>query len=179
MIRRFLQHITHAWLPPARVIFDREGKDPYLSRWYLLGRPTMADGSEPFNETGQPREGIVAAAGLGIYLHRFHKGDGSAELHNHPWEWALSFVLAGGYSEERINDFGSAACGSMVRRRHVGPGSVNLLLSGDFHRVDLYEHDAWSLFVTGPKFQGWGFLDRVTFEFVGWREYIAKVRAKL
>jgi hypothetical protein len=45
-----------AKLPPPRVIFDRAGRSPYLSRYYLVGAPKMADGSNPFDATGAPRQ---------------------------------------------------------------------------------------------------------------------------
>src|SRR5271170_2836454 len=88
-------------LPPPRVIYDREGVSPYLSRYYLRGRPTMPDGSEPFAEDGAPKRGAIFPDRIHVYLHKFHRGDSDEALHNHPWLWSRSFVLAGGYIEER------------------------------------------------------------------------------
>lgn len=169
MIRALLHWITDRLSPP-RVIFDRSGVTPYLSRWYLTARPKMPDGSEPF-ANGQVRPGIEWPEGVGVYLHRFHQSDDDSALHNHPWRWAISLVLAGGYEEER-------RWGSQVFRRIVKPFTINVIRDSDFHRVDLCEHDAWSLFIAGPKISSWGFWDRYTNEFVEWREFITRKRGE-
>ena len=43
-----------------------------------------------------------------------------------------------------------------------------------FHRVDLLEDDAWSLFLVGPKTKSWGFWDRVTGQYTEWREFLRR-----
>ena len=131
-------------LPPPRVIYDRLGKTPYLSRYYVLGGARTPDGSAPFDATGHPKKSTVFRDGINIFLHRFHRGDDDTALHNHPWRWAVSLVLVGGYSEERRR-------GNDVDRREVRPLSLNIIRANDFHRVDLLEHDCWSLFVAGPR----------------------------
>lgn len=108
-----------ATLPPPRVITDREtGGRPYLSRYYLFGK--SRDGAD---ESGSP-------VPFNVFLHRFHRSDDDGALHSHPWEWAVSFVLVGGYSEER-------RVGDEVERREVRPFSFNVITDEDFHRVDL------------------------------------------
>lgn len=102
-----------------------------------------------------------------VMLHRFRRSDADQELHNHPWSWAVSLVLSGGYSEERMHRSGA------VYRRSVWPGRFNLIFSDTFHRVDLFGRDCWTLFVTGPRTQSWGFLDRDTGKFTPWREFVA------
>lgn len=176
MMRETLLALTSR-LPPPRVIYDRDGRSPYLSRWYLTGRPTMPDGSEPFDAFGAPRNGVVwdarpsalRMAGVAVYLHRFHRSDEAIEMHSHPWKWAVSLMLAGGYSEERRR-------GQFVVRRDVMPGALNVITSDTYHRVDLLESDAWSLFMVGPKVSSWGFWDRFTGDVVPWRNYIATRR---
>lgn len=171
LIRRAL-HALVGLLPAPRVIFDRAGTSPYLSRYYVTPGPRMPDGSSPWNATGGPREGIVwPQRELGVYLHRFHRGDDDQELHNHPWKWAVSFILAGGYREERRTK------DDRVETRVVLPGDVNVIRGDDFHRVDLLEEDAWSLFIAGPKASSWGFWDRFSKGFLPWREFIAWKRS--
>lgn len=52
---------------------------------------------------------------------------------------------------------------------HDHPGRFNLLLPGQFHRVELRrERPAWTLFVHGPKIRKWGFLDSTTGAFRFW-----------
>jgi len=169
VVGRLLAKLS-ARLAPPRVIYDRAGRSPYLSRYYLFGGPTMPDGSPPFEADGATRVGCAwPARGFGLYLHRFHRGDDDAELHNHPWRVAVSIILAGGYHEER-------RVGERVERRLVKPGDVNVIFADDFHRVDLVEDEAWSLFVAGPKLQGWGFWDRVSGRFTPWRQFITAKR---
>lgn len=166
---RFLVESIAARLPTPRVIYDREGGSPYLSRYYLTQRPRMPDGSAPFDPHGDPKSGVFWPDGVGLYLHRFHRSDDDGALHNHPWRWSLSLILVGGYSEERRR-------GTRVERRFVGPGSLNFIRATDFHRVDLVERDAWSLFLAGPKVGSWGFWDRASGITTPWRDFIATKR---
>lgn len=165
-MRRALRRLT-LHLPRPRIIWNRGGTVRYLSRFYLFGSPRMPDGSQPFDSHGNPREGVEwPAGGTGVYIHRFHRGDDDLALHNHPWKWAVSIVLAGGYREElRTAD-------DRVVTRVVRPGDVNVIRHETFHRVDLIENDAWTLFIAGPKVASWGFWDRNTRIFWPWREFL-------
>lgn len=89
----------------------------------------------------------------GIYLHKFFMGDKDRHLHNHPWRWSFSLVLTGGYDEERLVE-------DTVKTRRVSPGRLNLLTGNTFHRISLVDagYGAWTLFCSGPKVKGWGFL---------------------
>lgn len=138
-----------------RRIMDREGGTVYLERYYLFGGPS--------------EDGEWADAPIGVFLHRFRRSDDDVELHNHPWEASVSFILAGGYVEER-------RVGDEVVTRRLEPFSVNIIAADDFHRVDLLESDAWTLFVVGRKAQSWGFWNRVTKVTMPWREFIARKR---
>lgn len=122
-------------------------KKPYLSRYFFFG-----DERKYFNP----------------FLHYFHASDkdkdddGTLLLHNHPWTWSISIILWGGYSEERRQPDGS------ITRKTYRPGSINFIRRNTFHRVDLLEDGAWSLFITGwrPKEKlgssNWGFWNRKT-----------------
>jgi hypothetical protein len=149
-------------LSAPRVITGRDATDEYLSRWYIKGqKPTVNDQGNP---VGEHRP----ADDLEIYLHKFHRSDNDGALHNHPWQWAFSVVLAGGYSEER------RAPDNTVYRKNVFPLSVNGVRHGDFHRVDLFEGDAWSIFVVGPRVTSWSFWDRHTNQETPWREFLGQ-----
>ena len=171
--RKILTWVASRMRPP-RVIRDALGQDAYLSRYYLVRhqRPFTVDGSEPFDSMGLPKPTTAwPKSRWGLYLHHFHRSDADLELHNHPWRWAVSLVLAGGYSEERRVEDGD---GWRVARRRLGPWRLNFLTADTFHRVDLLERDAWTIFLVGPKAQGWGFWDRETGEYTPWREFIAR-----
>lgn len=128
--------------------FETEG-DSYLSRYLLF------------------QVGDIA-----VQLHKFHRGDQDVELHNHPWKWAVSLILAGGYREER--KIGESN-GANVWTKTFRPGSINLLRGDAFHRVDMLDAQigCWTLFVSGPKTQSWSFWNRKTGELTPWRNFLA------
>jgi hypothetical protein len=70
----------------------------------------------------------------------------------------VSLVLTGGYIEERRMKDGSIAC------IEVRPWTLNCLTANTYHRVDLIkpEEGCWTLFLRGPRVQGWGFWNRET-----------------
>jgi hypothetical protein len=161
-------------------IFERPGvvagqhDAPYMLRIYLL----KSEDARTFR-SGDP----------GPYLHYFFRSDADRDLHNHPWQWALSLILRGEYREH--TDWGA---------EDYRAGSTNMLLAGTFHRVELPrrcgfaagspvdrsfltyhgadslpEQGAWTLFLAGPKHDaGWGFSDEETGEFVPAAEYHAE-----
>lgn len=149
MLRRLLHWFASKY-PASRVIYDRGGVSPYLSRWYLHDH----------------RRG----KGIAVFLHKFHRGDDDMECHNHPWRWSIAIILSGGYVEERRE-------GDRVVSRIVRPGTINAIRATDFHRVDLLSDESWSLFIAGPKTgKSWGFWNRFTNEFTPWREFITRKR---
>jgi|HubBroStandDraft_2_1064218.scaffolds.fasta_scaffold00001_7 hypothetical protein len=182
-MRTALTWVTSKMAPP-RVIYDRAGGSPYLSRWYLYGSPKASDGKPVFNWDGNPRSGITwtdRTGPLAIYLHRFHRGDDDLDLHSHPWLWSVSLILAGGYREERRafhGKWGDMGTVWHVAERVLRPGMFNVIRGDDFHRVDLLEEDAWSLFFAGPRVSSWSFWDRWTGETTPWREFIARKRGE-
>lgn len=157
-------------LDEPRVIFDREGGSPYLSRWYLLREKPKDDeslkgqSSSDYNPDGTPSAAIKSRP-FDLYLHRFHRGDDDQALHNHPWSWAVSLILSGGYTEER-------RVGDKVERRIFRPFSINIIRGDDYHRVDLLDHDCWSLFLVGPKVSTWYFWDRQLKARMQWKKFI-------
>jgi hypothetical protein len=140
----------------------------------------MADGSEPFDAHGDPKENIKwSKLPFGIYLHHFHRSDEDRELHNHPWRWAISLILSGGYIEERKTNVpkGWPLVHQRTRKMVFAPGDLNTITSKDFHKVELIgAEETWTLFVVGPKFQGWGFWDKITERFTPWHEFLTGKR---
>lgn len=93
-----------------RDIYGRDG-DVYMQRYRVFGWMPGNSGSP----------------GPNLYLHRFLRPDEDGELHNHPWRWAVSVMLAGGYAEERLAPDGrrEASCGPAGwTTRGAGWGSV-------------------------------------------------------
>jgi hypothetical protein len=144
------------WVAPRFPVRDIEGADGdvYLSRYRLL----------EFGKSG-PR----------IYLHAIRRSDEDPELHNHPWRTSLSFILAGGYFEERRVPYGvprgfDGDC--LLLKREIRPFTFNRIDANTFHRVDLRDGVSWSLFFAGPTMQTWGFWNRETYTFTPWRDFI-------
>lgn len=139
-----------------RVIEGRNTDDPYLTRYYLTKRLADAEGMDRRADDA-PKHAL--------YLHRFHRSDDELELHNHPWEWAVSLILHAGYSEERL-------VGGRVVRRDVKPWTLNFIGANTFHRIDLVRGECWTLFIAGPIVQSWGFLDRYSKTFTNWKDFL-------
>ena len=125
---------------------------PYLTRFYVLLRDWVYGN---------------------IFVHFFHRSDmdmgtdGYGLLHSHPWS-GLSFIISGGYREERREADGS------VSVRIVKPFTFNFLSKKDFHRVELLDekNGAWSIFFTGHRSKKveWYFWDRVANKTIYWRD---------
>lgn len=108
---------------PVRIISDNG--QPYLERYFL-----------------------AECLGVRMYLHRFVGSDPDRGLHDHPWRWAFSLILAGWYIEERRD-------GDHMRSR------FNALTADTFHRVVLPvgARDCWTLFIHRARdVKPWGFL---------------------
>jgi hypothetical protein len=129
MLRRLLVRLTDRL--PSKVI-QHEGL-PVLERYHIWE---------------------FSRRGPGIVIHRFVNSDPDRGLHDHPWRYSMSLILAGGYYEllKRQNN--------NVFRRWLGAGRFNLLDGKEHHRVILKEGgDAWTLFFYGVRTKKWGFLN--------------------
>ena len=88
---------------------------------------------------------IFRSEKFAILLHKFHSHD--QYLHDHPW-WNFSFILAGGYTEERFDG----------TKKSCRPGSFSFRQAEVFHRISRIHEPGytWSLFITGPRKRIWG-----------------------
>lgn len=125
-----------------RVITDRDGKVPYLIRYYVFLKNRK---HFPFN----------------ITLHKILVSD-EPTLHDHPWKYA-TFIIAGGYWEHiPIHSKEGAVVGST--RVWRGPGHFRMRGADDLHWLELAkdadgnEIPCWSLFFMGRKVKEWGFV---------------------
>lgn len=135
MIRRLLQ-----WFASMLQVREIRGEDGslYLSRYKLLGWMPGDNRVWPFS----------------VYLHHFHRPDMDEAPHNHPWKWACSFILIGGYWEYRITH--GDECG---RSRWKGPLAFNWISHSIYHLVTQTRfRDTWTIFMVGPRVSSWGFL---------------------
>jgi len=129
-----------------RTIYDRDGKIPYLDRYYVFLKDRN---SFPFN----------------ITLHKVMVSD-EPVLHDHPWGYA-TLILKGGYWEHipLTNQTTGGVIGST--RVWRGPGHFRIRSADDLHWLELEKDEegneipCWSLFFMGKKKKEWGFLPYV------------------
>jgi len=125
----------------------RDDGKPYMTRYDIHG--------------WMPEDGEDKKYPLSIYLHRFHTPDYDEAPHSHPWAWARSLVLTGGYTERRMSE------GVLVESR-VKAGDLNRLEPDDYHIITELHGETWTLFSVGPRLGTWGFW--VDGKLVPWRE---------
>ena len=134
---RFLYWLTARL--PCRIINGEHG-EPYLERYFLF-----------------------RLVGFTAYIHRFVDNDPDRGLHDHPWSWSCSLILAGGYHGLRATHVHTHNAPD-IRLRYRRPGRFNIIRGDDFHRIILHWHhanpgtEAWTLFVHGRRAKGWGFI---------------------
>lgn len=115
----------------------------YLRRYYLLGGPRL--GPQPWWRRWN------------LYLHCFFTSD-EPTPHNHPWG-GYSLILRGSYWEYRLPG----------RGKRFRPGDVNYIAPDTFHYVTLLTDRVWTLFLSGPRTQDWGFM--TDHGYVDWYTY--------
>jgi len=93
-----------------------------------------------------------------VYVHLFLRSDDDRALHTHPWA-NLSILLKGGYREHTLRG-----------ARDMRAGDWRLRWTGSIaHRIELTHGPCWTLFITGPRYQEWGFL--CPQGFVRWQDF--------
>lgn len=115
--------------------------EPYLERYYL-----------------------GTLFGKRFFIHRFMDKDPDRGLHDHPWRWAFSIMLAGSYNEIFARELTDEL--KIVDTRTKKAPAFNFIDGGKLHRVtmdDKYKGKTWTLFVHGPRDREWGFLEYETY----------------
>ena len=112
------------------IILDRDGKAPYLVRYYLA-----------FPDHDQRQRKDIP---FNIFLHQFMQSD-EPVFHDHPWSY-FTIILKGGYWEHTPE-------GKFWR----GPGHFRFNRVG-YHWIECPEPGkTWTLFFRGKKNREWGF----------------------
>ena len=150
----------------ANLLIARAKRTPY---WHLH----HADGSL-YMERYWLRPYSDDRRGVAMRVHHIVTEDVDRELHNHPWDF-LSVVLRGGYLEARPisvePDFSEPDGSERVTLVSRKAGSVAFRRATDRHRIVAVQPDTWTLFITGPKRQWWGFY--TPRGKVHWRDYVS------
>jgi hypothetical protein len=134
------------WKAPTWQLSHPDGS-PYLTRHVLWGCDCLENHNQSVPSSG--------------FIHEIHTPDSDRHLHDHPWEWAIAVVLAGGYREHR---------GTVAHKYNVG--DLNILRPGDYHSIVAVEPNTVTLFVCGRENYDWGFL--VEGRHVPHREYFLR-----
>lgn len=102
---------------------------------------------------------------FGIRVHHIVSSD-DRTLHDHPWTFA-TLILRGGYTEATP----LTADGVVLSTRAFRAGAFRIVRASHWHYLTLAPgQEAWTLFFTARKSQGWGFLvDGIK---VPWRTYL-------
>jgi hypothetical protein len=104
-------------------------------------------------------------------VHHILRSDDDRAFHDHPWPY-LTIVLRGGYTEVRPLFSDSGIYIGTTSRWH-GPGSILFRRAKSWHRLELPAGEtAWTLFVSGPKSQSWGFMPAPDLNKIYWRRYL-------
>lgn len=78
------------------------GKHVYMRRYVLTG--FMTGDPERHNMAPGWRRLVARLRSYlpNLYLHHMQAPDADDSLHDHPWPWAVSWIVLGGYREERL-----------------------------------------------------------------------------
>ena len=125
---------------------------PYLLRWYLTPWRAWYRDVPEAQLTRWQRIVLWCARRLPVvYLHQFLRSDDDRALHDHPWLFNCSVLLAGNYIEHTISQ------GGIHHRNHLEAGDIVLRLGRAPHRIELASEHCWTLFIAGPVVRDWGF----------------------
>ena len=127
----------------------------YMNRWWLV--PYIGAGSATDIGCGpvswrRPIAKMLQFFGIAVRVHEILRSDAGRHPHDHPW-WFVTIILRGGYIETVYNEQGK-----LRDVNYWGPGTILFRRASSWHRLTLPEQDStWTLFITGPKSQTWGF----------------------
>lgn len=156
--------ITRAMKTPYFHIF--KGDLVYMERYWLFNPYSRGpDGQEASKHPWFP---------WNIRLHWIRRHDHEEHMHDHPWN-ARTFILRGGYTEERlayqIRDDAGRLVHDGEQITFMKPGMTAKIGYGKYHRISYVQPGgAWTLFISGRYKGTWGFLvDGVK---IKWKTYL-------
>jgi len=101
-----------------------------------------------YNEDQPYLERWIIWCGITLRLHRFLASDEDRAVHDHPW-WFVTVPFASYGEFVEVN-------GEEVYRT-VAPFRPHFRAANFRHRVEISSAPAWTLVMTGPKSNEWGF----------------------
>jgi hypothetical protein len=133
-------YMNRYWLVPFKMTGTGGDQGCYAARWYK-----------------NPLVWTLQSFGVAARVHEILTSDKGRSYHDHPWSY-VTIILKGGYYELTPRyDRSGLYCGDNLNWR--GPGSILFRPANSFHRLVVPTgRSAWTLFITGPYKQKWGFL---------------------
>lgn len=125
---------------------------------FVLGHIYGADGS-----LYMERFALFSFPGFAARLHHIVREDRDRHLHDHPWDFWSIMLPGGSYVEARPYDVDDPL---WIGEEEVTvetvrlPGSIAFRRATDRHKITAVTGEVWTLFITGPYKNQWGFFTR-------------------
>lgn len=194
LVCAFIRWATRFARARGRVVHYTHKGQLYMTRYALWGHLTgdCSDATLAELEWLHGRRTFLSAMWVkvrvhlpNLYVHQMHAPDLDPSLHDHPWPWALSWVMLGGYTEWRDarqeRKRGSTFCKMPIPEwaetvgRELKAPALNVLRGTTFHRIGelqtFYDRSygsasnanacaTWTLFLAGPRAgkKPWGYI---------------------
>ena len=101
-------------------------------------------------------------------VHNIKRSDDDRAFHDHPWPY-VSLILRGGYVEVKPVFESGIYVGDT--RTYYGAGSLLFRKAKSWHRLEVERgRCAWTLFITLPYQQRWGFLAKPDHK-IYWKDF--------
>lgn len=99
------------------------------------------------------RLALIRTPWFRVFIHHIPSGDHDRYMHTHPWRWAVSLILRGGYTEIRRSP------GSVCQQWRSHPRwAIVSWCERTTHRILSVDPGTYTLFIAGPRTgKGWGF----------------------
>ena|ERR1700686_4039773 len=108
--------------------------------------------------------------GIAVRIHRILRSDDDRAFHDHPWRY-VSIILKGQYIE--VTPVFKDGIYQGDARRVFRVGSLIFRKANSWHRLELQASETvWTLFITGPRKQSWGFMPQPHMNKVHYEEYL-------
>lgn len=142
----------------------------YMARYWLVPYrdKDAGAGCGPVSFWRRPIAWLIQRFGIAIRIHNIKRSDDDRAFHDHPW-WYVTLILRGGYIEVTPVYFDGIYC--RTRTTWQPPGTVLFRSAKSWHRLEVVGTSAWTLFITGPKTNSWGFLVEPRHK-IYWKDYL-------
>jgi hypothetical protein len=132
----------------------------YLERWRILGYLKGHDKSEHYEANKEVKSNLP----FRLFVHRFSQPDQDKSLHSHPWEFFVSVIIKGGYSELRYGN------SKVLKLKHYRAPSLNFVEKHEYHKIVHVKPGTITVVLSWGNGREWGFLSNG--RHIPWKEYL-------